>query len=310
MALMFSDKVVYALNGAAVGDLVAAAPAIKWTIDTCHKTTDYRVALFQDFRDIFHFVPDDKIIELAVDYDKEFAIRKLNMDAPGGHVCRLTPSRLKLTHYACIGLLGRILPDSELRYVPLKDVDVSHYGVDFSKAAVFITTYRDVTRAWKGEEIIKVADYVRKKGLTPVFVGRKGAISIWKTLAVSDFEYPGFGVDLIDKTSIPELAAIMKRAKVIFGMDSGPLHLAFTTDTPIVAGFTNVNPNLRIPPRKSGCKTQAVSPNLLCKYCQSDWSLDFWNYTKCPRGMAVPECTSLMKAELFIEGFNKLRLKL
>lgn len=309
MTMKFSDKVIYCLNSAAVGDLIAAAPAVKWAIETMHQTTDYRVALLPEFRDLFSFVPDDKIIPVQEKYDGSFAVRKLNMDGGGGNVCRLTPSRFKLTHYASIGLLGRILPDVDLKYVPLPEVDVSHFNIDFSKAVVFITTYRDITRSWKGEEIIKTAEYVHSKGFIPVFIGKTGAISIWKTLAVSDFEYPGFGVDLMNKTSFLEMATVMKKSRAVFGMDSGPIHVAFTTDTPVVCGFTNVSPDLRVPLRNPGVETISVTPSLPCKFCQSDWQLDFWAFTKCPRGQAEPDCTKQMKSEVFIRAFDKLNLK-
>ena len=308
---MFSDPIIYALNSAAVGDLMAAAPVVKWAINTFHKSAEYKVAMFPDFRDLYHFVPDSNIIELNKSYDSKFAVRCLNsITGVGGNFARLTPSRVKLTQYASIGLTGRVLPDKVVPYVPLEEVDVSHYGVDFSKAAIFITTYRDITRAWSGEEIHKVAEYVTSKGLTPVFIGKRGAISIWKTLARTDFEYKGLGVDLIDKTSFRELFTIMNKAKVIFGVDSGPLHIAFSTKTPVVAGFTNVDPYYRVPDRGEA-KTVSVYPKeLICRFCQSNWNLDFHNYTKCPRGMSEPECTTLLKGELFIKGFEELCLPL
>lgn len=306
--MKFSDKVVYCLNGAAVGDLVAAAPALKWAIETMHQTTDYRVAILPDFKDIFHFVPDDKIIPLQDSYDPTFAVRKLNMDGGGGNITRLTPSRFKLTHYASIGLLGRILPDENLRYVPFPEVDVSHFNIDFSKAVVFITTYRDINRAWRGEEIIKTAEYVHSKGFTPVFVGKTGAISIWKTLAVSDFEYPGFGIDLMNKTSLLEMATVMAKSRAVFGMDSGGIHVAFSTNTPVVCGFTTVSSDLRVPLRNA--QTISVIPSLSCKFCQSDWQLDFWNFNKCPRGQVEPDCVKQMKSTVFIRAFDQLNLKL
>jgi hypothetical protein len=303
-----SDKIIYCINGAAVGDLVAAAPVVKFMIDTYHQDVDYRVAMISDFREIFWFVPKNKIIPLAENYDPTFAVRKLNMDGGKGNVAKLTPSRLKLTHYASIGLSARVLPDKNLKYIELPEVDVSKFGVDFSNAAVFITTYRDITRAWKGDEIKKVAEYVRDCGLTPVFIGKTGNFSIWKTLAVSDFEYPGFGVDLRNQTTLTELATIMKKSKVVFGLDSGPLHLAFTTDTPVIAGFTNVDPALRIPPRNAGCQTVVVQPSLDCRFCQSNTNLDFWNFTKCPKKQEIPDCTLQMTGNIFIEAFKKLKL--
>jgi hypothetical protein len=306
--MILSDNNIYALNGAAVGDLIAAAPSIKYAIDHYHERSNYRVALLPDFRDIFHFVPTSKIIPTAEKYDGKYAVRKLNMDGPGGNITRLTPSRLKLTEYASIGLLGRILPPEDLKYIPLQPVDVSHFGIDFSKCAIFITTYRDITRAWSGADIIETAKYVHSQGITPVFVGKKGAISIWKTLAVTDFEYPGFGHDLIDKTTFRELFTIMSQSKVVFGMDSGPLHLAFATDTPVVAGFTNIRPELRIPFRNPGVQTEAAVTPVSCQFCQSDWNLDFHNFQDCPKAMKKPKCTTSMKAEIFIEAFNKLSL--
>lgn len=305
---MKSDNNIYALNGAAVGDLIAAAPSLKYAIDNYHPYANYQVAMLPDFRDLFPFVPSSKIIPTAEKYDGKYAVRKLNMDAIGGNVTRLTPSRMKLTQYASIGLLGRILTDEQMKYVPLIPADISRYGIDFSNCAIFITTYRDITRAWPGSEIVKTAEYVQSQGLTPVFVGKKGAISIWKTLAVSDFEYPGFGHDLIDQTSFRELFTIMSQSKVIFGMDSGPLHLAFATDTAVLAGFTNVRPDLRIPYRNPGVQTIPVETPVNCQFCQSDWNLDFHNFKDCPKAMPKPKCTTSMTAELFIEGFKKLKL--
>lgn len=307
---MISDPIIYCLNAAAVGDLMAAAPIVKWAIETYHKTAPYKVAMFPDFRDLFPFVPDENIIDVAKSYDKGFAVRCLNSATHiGGNFARLTPSRLKLTQYASIGLTSRVLPDRVTRYVPLKEVDVSHYGIDFSKCAIFLTTYRDITRAWKGSEIQKVADYMNSIGITPVFVGKKGAISIWKTLAVSDFEFNGVGHDLTDKTTFRELFTIMNRAKVVFGIDSGPLHIAFATKTPVVAGFTNVDPFYRVPDRDGALTETVVPKDLICKFCQSNWNLDFHNFTKCPKNQADPDCTNNMKAEYFIEAFKKLDLK-
>jgi len=255
--MMVSDQNIYCLNGAAVGDLIAAAPSVKYAIENYHQNSEYRVAIYDEFKDFYPFVPQDKFIPLTVDYDGSYAVRKLNMDGGGGNITRLTPSRLKLTDYASIGLLGRLLSERDQQYVPLEPIDVSHYNIDFGKCAIFLTTYRDVSRAWKGKDIIETAQYVYSKGLTPVFVGKTGAISIWKTLAVTD--------------------------------------------------FTNVNPELRIPYRNFGTQTVSVVPNLACKFCQSDWNLDFHNFTKCPRGHAIPECTTSMTAETFLTGFDKIK---
>ena len=177
---MISDPVIYCLNSAAVGDLLAAVPSVKYAIETFHKTTEYKVAVYDDFKCFFPFVPDDKFIEVKSGYESKYTVRHLNMLGVGGRVCRLTPSRMKLTEYASIGLLGRVLPDYQTKYINLPTVDISHYGIDFSKAVILITTYRDKQRTILADEIKKIAEYIHNKGLIPVYVGKVGAISIWK----------------------------------------------------------------------------------------------------------------------------------
>lgn len=303
---MIGDKTIYCLNSAAVGDLIASAPSLKYAINNFHSKAPYFVGIHEHFKPLFPFVPEDRFIEVKADYDKSFAVRHLNLLGVGGMNCKLTPSRMKLTHYASIGLLGRVLSDDQLRYVQLPKVDVSHFGIDFSNSVIIMTTYRDKQRTMLASEIIKIGEYVASKGLIPVYAGKTGAISIWKNnLAKTDFVYPGFGVDLMDKTSLLELATIMGQAKAVVGMDSGPIHLAFTTDVPVVCGFTTVAPELRIPYRGLA-KTESVVPNIHCNFCESNWSLNAWNFSNCPRKLELAECVTKMSSDKFIKALHNL----
>lgn len=310
-AQAFSDKICYQLNSGAVGDLTAAAGVIKWAVENFHnpRNIDYRVALHSEFKCIFPFLPEDKMCTLEESLQLDgFACRRLNMDRASAqkNVAILTPSRFHLVQYASVGLLARVLKLEDAPYVPLTAVPVDHFGIDFDRAVVFVTTYRDITRHWPAAEINKTAEAVKDMGLIPVFVGKTGAIANWKNnLAKTEWEYPGYGVDLTNKTTIPEMAAVMSKARCVVGMDSGPIHIAMTTNTPVVIGFTNVNPDARIPHRKAPT-VPVIANELICRFCQSDWNLDFWNFQKCPRGMEKPECSEMMKAEKFIEGIKQV----
>lgn len=305
---MIGDKTIYLLNSAAIGDIIAAAPSIKYAIDNFHKKSEYLVAMLPDFRDLVPFVPDNRIINTSDPHPPGYVLRYLNDTATKGIVCRLTPSRLKLTHYGSINLLGRVLPDQDLKYLPLNRVDVSRFGVDFKKSVIIITTYRDKQRTILPEEITKIAEYVTSKGLTPVYVGVRGKISIWKdSPAISDFDYPGFGVDLRDKTSLLELASIMSESRAVVGVDGGPIHVAFTTSVPVVCGFTTINPKYRIPYRGLA-KTYAVVPNIVCNFCESDWSFNSWNFKNCPRKLELAECVTKITAGKFIDGLEELMI--
>jgi len=59
------------------------------------------------------------------------------------------------------------------------------------------------------------------------------------------------GLNLMNKTSISQCWHLMTRARCVVTMDSGMLHLAGTTETPIVHLGSSIKPEFRIPYRKN-----------------------------------------------------------
>jgi ADP-heptose:LPS heptosyltransferase len=47
------------------------------------------------------------------------------------------------------------------------------------------------------------------------------------------------GIDFTNKTSLPQLAALLKRSSLLISGDSGPVHLAASVGTPVIALFRN-----------------------------------------------------------------------
>jgi len=43
----------------------------------------------------------------------------------------------------------------------------------------------------------------------------------------------------VNKTTLPELAALLKRGSLVVSGDSGPMHLATAVGTPVIALFRN-----------------------------------------------------------------------
>lgn len=300
------DPVCYSVNSTAMGDVLAAVPVVKYAIEKYHTNTDYRVIASKHFRDLFPFVPDSKYLVIEDDtwkFDKKYSIRRLNdIDTKGPNICRLTPAKMALSHYASIGLLGELIDNNSYSYVPLNEVDVSHFGVDFSKAVVLVVSYRDINRSIPAEELLKIATYVQSKGFIPVYIGRTedGA---WKDRPpVSPFTPPSFGVDLRNKTSIAELATIMSKSLAVCGVDSGPVHLAGTTATTIIAGYTNVYWKFRVPKRMAG-RTIVIEPDPMdCRYCSSMWAKDFYNFLNCFHGHN--NCVKTLRAEKYIHALD------
>ena len=288
---MTLDPMAVILNSVAMGDVIAAAPLIKHMIDNYYTTTDSHIVVAKSlFRDILHFVPD----ETFRDFDSKelpfwgipenFAVGLLNKKSEGKFT-RNTPKSMHLSHFACMRFFDRIVPLEQLNYVPLKTVDVSKFNVDFSKAVVLVTSYRDDTRIWHPEYILQVAKWVKAQGLIPVFIGKTDLnFQLQNKLVITKSSLPDnieeYGVDLRNQTSIPELASIMALSKAVCGVDSGPIHLAGTTQTPIICGYTSVAPEHRVPTRKIG-KTYAITADIECIGCESRWASSYWNFEKC-----------------------------
>ena len=306
--MLLYDPVCYSVNSTAMGDVLAAVPVVKYAIETYHKECDYKVIASKHFRCLFPFVPNDKFLIMEDDtwkFDKKYAVRRLNdVEPKGGNLCRLTPARMSLSHYASIGLVGEILPRNHYSYVPIPEVDVSKFGVDFSKAVVLVVSYRDINRSIPSEELTKIAEYVHMRGFTPVYIGKtdEGA---WKDRPpVSPFTPPPFGVDLRNQTTIAELATIMDKSLAVCGVDSGPVHLAGITSTTLIAGYTNVDWRHRIPTRSSG-RTIVIEPDPMdCRYCSSRWAKDFYNFLNCYYGHN--NCVKSLRADKYINALNSV----
>jgi hypothetical protein len=306
------DPFCFNINSFAMGDIIATAPVIKYMVENYYTQPDsYAVVAKQQFRSIFPFVPDENFR----DFDQQgncwglpqgFSMALLNKKNDG-MIVRNTPKHMHLCEFASVVLADRIIPREHLNYVPLDPVDVSHFNVDFTNSVVLVTSYRDKTRMWHAEHILKVAEWLKSKGVTPVFIGKTDMDAHAKESVRPKTSLPddvsAYGVDLRNKTSIQELASIFSLSKAVCGMDSGPIHLAGTTSTPIICGYTSVSPEHRIPIRKEG-KTFALVPNIECVGCESRWRSSFWNFENCYLEHA--KCCSLITAEKFINILESL----
>ena len=296
-----NDPVCYHVNTYALGDALAAAPVVKWAIDTYHTESDYKVTVSERYKDFFSFVPTDNLMFIEqgqIKFEKGYVVRRLNnlsTDRP-----KLTPSKMSLSDYAAISLLSSLLKENEYEYLKLEAADISKFeGIDFSVGILIISHYGNPNRCMPPEEIIKLAKMLENRGLLPIFIGHKGFVEIPE----------GLGVDLREKTSLRELTTIMSRAMAVVGVDNGLLHLAGTTNVTIVGGYTNVWSGHRIPKRSKGL-TLTLDSSTTCASCSSFWMKDTHNFGICYYGTNA--CSNTMTAERFfktlshLENFNEI----
>lgn len=133
-----------------------------------------------------------------------------------------------------------------------------------------------------------IISHLKSHGLTIVFLGKNemqtGNASTVMTRWVEGIDY-STGIDLRDKTSLLEAAAIMHKAAVVVGHDNGLLHLAgCTPDVPIVFGYNIASPEHRRPLRAMGNVFDVVltKKELTCIHCQSNTNFVIgYNFKQC-----------------------------
>jgi hypothetical protein len=112
-----------------------------------------------------------------------------------------------------------------------------------------------------------------------------------------------------EKTTLLELARSARPRGGVVGVDGGTLHLAGTTDVPIVfaSGTTLPEAPLHPAPRRPEFRVRYVGPrDLECYGCQSNWPL-----TTCTSPNACTATTSAwskLHPDDFINGLKELGL--
>jgi ADP-heptose:LPS heptosyltransferase len=95
-------------------------------------------------------------------------------------------------------------------------------------------------------------------------------------------------INLIGKTSLAELAALMKRFKCLITSDSAPMHIAAAMNTPFVALFGPTDPLRHLPPAG---KYVVITKDLRCAPCYKPVCSD----TRCMREITAAEVVKAVK---------------
>lgn len=102
---------------------------------------------------------------------------------------------------------------------------------------------------------------------------------------------------LVGATSVGQLAALLGQAALVLGVDSGPLHLAVSQDTPSLHLFGPSNAE-RFGPWGDPTRHRVLCAGLWCSPCGI--------FSACPRHTAPPECMDLLTVEQVVETGRQL----
>jgi heptosyltransferase-2 len=141
-------------------------------------------------------------------------------------------------------------------------------GLDAESLAVFHIGASKAPRAWHAERFGEVAQALYEaKGLRPVLVGTPQDAPFHAAFKNVCRE----AVDLAGKTSLKTMAAVIERARLFVGNDSGPMHVAAALGTPVVAVFGPGAPH-KTAPFLSADRCRVIHAALPCSPCrQAFW---------------------------------------
>jgi hypothetical protein len=185
-------------------------------------------------------------------------------------------------------------PDGWDRYPILKQADLDKIELPLEAKPLKAKQYAVITTGITTNSRVVppgawnyIIEYVKARGLTPVFIGKETVITgnarNIHTRFGNEIHFDQ-GVDLRNKTSLMQAAAVMSRAAVVIGHDNGLLHLAGCTEVPIVFGYNLASPEHRQPKRAIGkvYNVHLAPGELGCNFCQSKFNFVIgYNFREC-----------------------------
>lgn len=126
--------------------------------------------------------------------------------------------------------------------VPHSDTEFAQRQIaDGEKVLVICAAASKAERNWLPERYAAVAQHAVNKGYRVILCG--GPTALEKTLADDITNACSAKLDnLVGKTSLTQLLALLKRASLVLAPDTGPAHMAVTQGTPVIGLYAHSNP--------------------------------------------------------------------
>lgn len=229
-----------------------------------------------------------------------------------------SPMKIHLVDYAFLKLCDENPYVAHKNYLKVRTEEIDTASFSLPEKYVVVTTgYTAEVRSWPADQINKTVDGILERNLTPVFLGKTQADSGLAHKIEGKFnakvQYDK-GLNLIDKTTELQAAAIMSKSVAVMGVDNGLIHLAGCTDAHIIAGFTTVSPWIRFPIRNNElgwhCSAVTPYPELDCSFCQQTTNFLYGHdYRKClnkPQSEKYLKCTTYMQSKDFLAHLDTI----
>jgi len=112
---------------------------------------------------------------------------------------------------------------------------------DVMPFVVIVPAASNKQRNWLADRYAQVADMLIGKGFQVVLCG--GPVDVERDLAQQIQQHTQSKLlDMVGKTSLKQLLAILRNASFVISPDTGPAHMAVTVGTPVIGLYAHSNP--------------------------------------------------------------------
>lgn len=125
------------------------------------------------------------------------------------------------------------IPEKSLAFAAEYQKQLGHYCVICPSAS-------KAERNWTVEGYVQIAKYIKNKGSQVVLCG--GPTDPERQLAEAITSRADVDVNLVGKTSLKDLLAVLKVATLVIAPDTGPAHMASTVRTNVIGLYAHSNP--------------------------------------------------------------------
>ncbi len=166
---------------------------------------------------------------------------------------------------------------------------LANYGLKGVNWVMLHPAARYWFKAWSPERFAALGDALIKEGFQVVLVGSEPEQKVAEEVIQAGQQK---FISLVGKTTLRELAALMKQCRIFVGNDAGPMHMAAAVGCPVVALFGPTDPAIW-GPRGKLCHT--IYKGLDCRECF---------YPGCQRGEM--SCMKLISVDEVLQAVKSL----
>lgn len=278
-----SKQIYYQINSTSLGDTLSATPVIR----KLSNLYGQKIIVINDLIDLFKNSP---YIERTI-HSSSFRREFLNQDdeyfmsfvLPGqqnqfGVERKFSTYDIRQIHAVDLGFM--LMPE-EMGCDFFADDDKNEF--DLPENYIVLHTVKNwPNRTWSRENWQSIIDYLAKRNIFTVLVGKDSIEHDHHNRIVKDFySFDNLnGINLINKDSLHSFWHILNNAKLFVTFDTGPLHLAGTTDVEILQLGGAKDPRLSAPYRNGSQNYKYSYLKGPCDlYCTNNlkYSIKEWN---------------------------------